>query len=767
MRKITSYIICWLLFFSNTSFSQTHIFAQLTGAPVNTSGWNFQGLARVSNILYNDKSEVLICDNLLNQSGAVFYKEAINLAVCNKWKAEFDMRIYDGTSADGLAFCFLDVPPVGFVLGGGMGVPAGSNGLKVCFDTYNNCLTDPRQLSPKVEIRWGPGYDECNATQPTANSIFEVRSSNYSHVMIEYDNGNIKVSINGNLILSGFQEFKFSGYLGFTASTGGSRDNHSIRNVVIYADMPPSNAGSSSAAMAVCPNTQIQLGVSSNPNYVYTWTPANGLTNANISNPVLQLSNNTGDISNNTYFVKTGFLVNPGCTSTDSIKIQIYPTPIIKYSTPPICLDDAIAIFSDSSSILDAGSLPLQYLWHFGDGYNSSATNPDSSILQNPTHKYAKAAVYPVSLKVTTAKGCVDSLSQSFTVNGSNPIPDFVVAKDYALCSNQPVFIKDQSTVDFGAITKVAIYWDAINLPADSILDNQSVAGKTFLHNYQRFMTPASIPYTIRYRVYSGISCVKELTKTVNIFAAPQIRFPTLNPVCVNNGPIQFNKAGVIGFTTGTPTYFGRGIVDVTGLFNPTLAGPGIDTIGYLFVTNNACADTAYQPITVWPAPTVNAGADFIVLEGGTKIMNASATGNQLTYQWLPAVYLDDASLLLATCTPKSDTQYVLKVTDINGCNNSDTVNVKVLFNPLVPNVFSPNGDNINDTWMIKYLESYPDCIVQVFSRSGQQVFFSAGYSVPWDGRYHGQPLPIATYYYIIKSELGKKLLSGSVTIIR
>ncbi len=764
---IRNIFICWLLFWSKESFSQTHIFAQLTGAPVNTSGWNFQGLARVGNLLYNDNSEILVCDNLLNQSGAVFYREAINLAVCNKWKAEFDMRLYDGTSADGLAFCFLDVPPVGFVLGSGMGIPARANGLKICFDTYNNCLADPRQLSPKVEIRWGAGYDECNATQPTVNSVFEVRSSNYSHVLIEYDNGNIKVSINGNLIVSGFQEFKFSGYLGFTASTGGSRDNHSIRNVVIYADMPPSNAGNSATPIAVCPNTSIQLGTTTNPNYVYTWTPAVGLSDPNISNPVLQLSNNTAAITNSTYYVKTGFLSNPGCTSNDSIKIQIFPTPTIKYSTPPICLDDAVASFTDSSTIQDPGSLPFKYLWRFGD-QNSSVTNPDSSLVQNPTHKYSKAAVYPISLRVTTAMGCVDSLKQSFTVNGSNPIPDFSVARDYSLCSNQPVFIKDQSTVDFGSITKVAIYWDAINSPADSISDVQSVAGKTFLHNYQRFITPVSIPYTIRYRVYSGVSCVKELTKTVNVLAAPQTRFNAIDPVCINSYPIQLNQAGIVpGTSIGTPTYFGKGIVDVRGLFDPSVAGPGIDTIGYLFVANNTCADTSYQPITVWPAPTVNAGADFVVLEGGTKTMNAIANGNQLIFQWLPTIYLDDPNILLAACTPKSDTQYVLKVTDINGCTNSDTVNVKVLFNPLVPNVFSPNGDGINDTWLIKYLDSYPDCAVQIYSRSGQQLFYSRGYTVPWDGKYQGQPLPIATYYYIIKSELGKKLLSGSVTIIR
>jgi gliding motility-associated-like protein len=184
-------------------------------------------------------------------------------------------------------------------------------------------------------------------------------------------------------------------------------------------------------------------------------------------------------------------------------------------------------------------------------------------------------------------------------------------------------------------------------------------------------------------------------------------------------------------------------------------------------LANNTCVDTAYQTINVWASPTVNAGPDFFVLEGGTTTMHASANGNQLNYLWTPSIYLDDPSVLLAACSPKTDTQYVLKVTDINGCVNADTVNVKVLFNPLIPNVFSPNGDNINDTWIIKYLDSYPDCIIQVFTRTGQPIYYSNGYSIPWDGKYNGKPLPIGTYYYIIKSEMGKKLLSGSITIIR
>jgi hypothetical protein len=198
----------------------------------------------------------------------VFFKQPINLSICNKWKAEFDFRMFDGNGADGLAFCFLEVPPTGFVVGAGMGIPSSANGLKICFDTYNNCISPTNSLVPKVEIRWGVGYNEC-WSQPTleniAGSLSYIRSNDYNRALIEYDNGNISVSVNGNLLLTGNQTFNFTGYLGFTASTGGSRDNHSIKNVIVYTDMPPSVAGGINGMAGGCAKQTIQLGTVPNP----------------------------------------------------------------------------------------------------------------------------------------------------------------------------------------------------------------------------------------------------------------------------------------------------------------------------------------------------------------------------------------------------------------------------------------------------------------------------------------------------------------------
>jgi hypothetical protein len=178
--------------------------------------------------------------------------------------------------ADGLAFCFLDVPPTGFVSGGGLGIPGSANGLKVCFDTYNNCGGDASM--PKIELRWGIGYNEC-AAQPTLNNntgtISFIRSASYNHAKITYDNGLITVFVNNTLYLTGNQSFNFIGYFGFTASTGALTDMHSIKNVQIYTNTPPAEAGPPS--ITTCSGVPVQIGNSADPNFTYSWTPSTGL----------------------------------------------------------------------------------------------------------------------------------------------------------------------------------------------------------------------------------------------------------------------------------------------------------------------------------------------------------------------------------------------------------------------------------------------------------------------------------------------------------
>ncbi|WP_280158098.1 MULTISPECIES: gliding motility-associated C-terminal domain-containing protein [Flavobacterium] len=72
----------------------------------------------------------------------------------------------------------------------------------------------------------------------------------------------------------------------------------------------------------------------------------------------------------------------------------------------------------------------------------------------------------------------------------------------------------------------------------------------------------------------------------------------------------------------------------------------------------------------------------------------------------------------------------------------------------------TPNGDGINDTWVIYNIENHPGSIVRVFNPNGAQVYYSANYQNNWSGNYQGssEMLPIGSYFYQID-------LSGDGTI--
>ncbi|WP_242921689.1 gliding motility-associated C-terminal domain-containing protein [Pontibacter liquoris] len=84
----------------------------------------------------------------------------------------------------------------------------------------------------------------------------------------------------------------------------------------------------------------------------------------------------------------------------------------------------------------------------------------------------------------------------------------------------------------------------------------------------------------------------------------------------------------------------------------------------------------------------------------------------------------------------------------------------------IVPNVFSPNGDGNNDTWVIRNLENYPDNDLTVINRWGNEVYRSNAYKNNWNG----SNLSEGTYYYVVRAKMcdgTSKLFKGYVTIVR
>lgn len=165
--------------------------------------------------------------------------------------------------------------------------------------------------------------------------------------------------------------------------------------------------------------------------------------------------------------------------------------------------------------------------------------------------------------------------------------------------------------------------------------------------------------------------------------------------------------------------------------------------------------------------PLVSFASNPEIFAGSNVQLEPVINGDVIAYQWSPAAGLSDVTAKNPIANPSVTTTYTLTVTTPAGCQVSANVTVMVIGQIVVPNVFTPNGDGINDFWNIAHISDYPRCTVDVFSRNGQLVFHSIGYSKPWAGTYNGGSLPTGAYYYIIDLKDGRPKLSGQVTIIR
>lgn len=443
--------------------------------------------------------------------------------------------------------------------------------------------------------------------------------------------------------------------------------------------------------------------------------------------------------------------------------ITVYPLPLPGFTMSDNCLVDPFSEFRDTSRV--AGGTITKWAWQFGDP-NATAANPNTSSLSAPRHTYTAATTYNVTLSVTSDQGCPASVTQAFTINGSVPKSGFSIIGGNSQCSNDSVRIQNNSFADVGNIIRLEIYWDDRNNRAHKTTDLRPLPGKLYSTAYPEFFTPASKTYAIRLVAYSGDNCVNDTTVLLTLKNTPAITFDTLLPVCGNDRAFSLAQAAITNGVGGSGVYAGTGI-SPNGQFTPSAAGSGQHTVRYTHTGANGCVNAKQQTILVYPVPTVTAGPDKILLEGGTDTLNGKGIGSNLVYAWSPSTWLSNTAVPNPQTKALDDIIYSLKVTSADGCSASDEVLVKVLKMPAIPNAFSPNGDGVNDRWEIKYLETYPGATVEIYNRYGQLVFRSKGYSQPWDGRYNGSPVPVGTYYYMVDPKNNRKPIAGFVDIIR
>ncbi len=448
-------------------------------------------------------------------------------------------------------------------------------------------------------------------------------------------------------------------------------------------------------------------------------------------------------------------LTNNKC-STDSL-VLVFPDDIKCSSVAP-----------DGSDFFVAGTYPVNIT-------NASPVNCVRGLTRRIIVRFNSTLIQPGNFQIVLQVGSDGNtlLSECDTpsVAGSvipfrvlpKPVADFGFPASVCLPNGQVLFA-NRSSISDGYENTFKYRWNFGDIPSGP-------------NNFSTLKTPSHVynntgPFNVNLRVTSNGGCVHDTSFLVNtIHPQPKANFGlSKDDICLGDAVFLTDSTNAMdGFTTQWFWDMGDGSTRNSRNVLYIYAADEPYNISLYTVNNHGCtSDVKIKTITVHPYPTVDAGPDMVMLEGGTKTIQALATGNNLQYLWTPSQYLNDPTLLKPKVVePKFDVLYTLIVTAPGGCTKTDDMFVDVLKIPRIPNTFSPNGDGINDFWEIQYLDEYKKNHTQVFTRAGQKVFESFGPYKAWDGSFKGKSLPMDTYYYIIEPGSGREPMTGYVTIVK
>ncbi|WP_207429042.1 YDG domain-containing protein [Pedobacter sp. SYSU D00535] len=180
--------------------------------------------------------------------------------------------------------------------------------------------------------------------------------------------------------------------------------------------------------------------------------------------------------------------------------------------------------------------------------------------------------------------------------------------------------------------------------------------------------------------------------------------------------------------------------------------------------------------LTVNQLPVIAISSDkgTTLSKGEVAMLKAEVTGGNtgLTYSWADANGIVSVAKNLATLNvrPSETTTYTVTVTNANGCVSTQSITIEVLADFRVvdgTNIVTPNGDGVNDNFVIRNIDMYPNNVVKIFDRAGRMLYSKNNYSNEFNGTFQGSPLAEDTYYYIVDFGPGKEKIKGFITIVR
>lgn len=440
------------------------------------------------------------------------------------------------------------------------------------------------------------------------------------------------------------------------------------------------------------------------------------------------------------------FNTTDGCADSISTLLTVNPKPVAGFTATDVCLGEPVTITPQAAAGIAA------YWWDFGD--NTQTTTAGANAF---AYTYPADSTWQITLATRSVDGCVsDTLRQQVVVH---PLPaaGFTLPAKVCMPEGTAAFTNTTTLKGNQSMTYAWNFGEAGGASSD----------KDPVYHYQNFG-----PVTVSLTATSAAGCANTAVQSFNNFYAQPVASFTVTPDTLCQGMDNVFKDQSTDATSSISTWawqFGDGASSAERNPQKKYTQPG--EYGVQLVVENAagCVSAPYNSkVIVYLQPVIDAGPSFVVPQGTLVQFRPVANDSvNLQFRWTPAGDFPNPNVFAPQLIAMKDAEYTLTAIGKHNCMASDKLTVKVLKPVTPPTAFSPNGDGINDTWIIKNLDEYPDATVEVFNRYGAKVFSSKGYSTPWDGAGKGGILPVGTYYYVIKLKNGFQPLTGYVAILK
>ncbi len=518
-----------------------------------------------------------------------------------------------------------------------------------------------------------------------------------------------------------------------------------VSSVIVTGDYATPNVEIATPEVLSCTNTIVELDGSASdagPEFTYEWTTTNG----NIINGRFDIVAQVDQVGSYTLIITR---TDNGCKDSLTVNVlQDESIPEVRIHPPDSlsCKNQTVEIDASASS---TGN--VSYLW----------TTTDGQILTDPTQlKITVDRIGTYRLTITdNVTGCPNDAQ--VTIGANTQLPIVNAGADFSIfCGQSDIQLLGEIINTTGPI---AAEW--------TTTDGQ-IIGSPFSLGIQIGMEGT---YTLTVEDQNN-GCISSDVITVTLIDELFVELDITQPDCANDLPFIDIANGL-----GTPPYR-YSLNDGVSYKNFPITNFEPETTYHLLIEDDLGCTTR-DTITIGSIGSISVQIEKPpVINRGESVqlrpILSRPFGDLDTIIWSPPDYLNHTHILNPTATPPDEIIYTIYVETYDHCWDTSSVRVfvKTPLDFYIPNVFSPNRDNINDWWTIYGNERVERILeLRIFDRWGQLLFekFNFDHSDErqgWNGRFNGQLVPSAVYVYAAKVQLqnGEIIpVTGDITVIR